>query len=685
LTVIIAAGEPALGAPSVPSAEAISARAAPAFQAVQVGGTHTTRPFSLVGVTWTDPHVGVDGVVQVRTRAVGSGRWSSWQSLEADGGPGTRGATDPLWVGVSYAVESRVVGARKPLPAGLRVDLINPDAGEPLESRAGGPLVESGAGGPQTESGAAGPLVKSGAAVPLAGSRAAGSLAAAGGLPFARRSVPLPARPVPRMVTRAGWGVNESMVRAAPEFTGPVEVFFVHHTASGNGYSCSQSASIVRGIQGYQVRGRGWDDIGYNFLIDKCGTIFEGRGGGVGRSVLGAHTLGFNADASAIAVIGTYDRHGVSTAVRTAIATVAAYKLGAYGNNPNGRVVLTSGGSDRFSKGRKVVLNRISGHRDAGRTECPGNALYAQLPSIRTIAGAAPFGLRVLRVRGSQRYGALLFSKGLIKPLWNVRTPSALINRFEVWVDGVPKLAAPGFHRTAALRLAPGGHTVTVRALHLSGRSTTSTVKVVSDPNAPAFTSSPDVVLRTGSLNGTVPIRLNWTASDVNGLSAVGLVRPTSVNLGTTSRVRNGTVAPAVPTTFMVRAVDRAGNAVNASVTRTPMVVSEYAAQRTGTWRRLTSPAYLSGVALGGTAAGASASWTFTGRSAALAVGRGAQSGKVRIWVDGDDQGVIDLKSSSTLYRQAIWARSWTTSDSHSVRVEVVTPGVVLDGLVYIK
>lgn len=57
----------------------------------------------------------------------------------------------------------------------------------------------------------------------------------------------------------------------------------------------------------------------------------------------------------------------------------------------------------------------------------------------------------------------------------------------------------------------------------------------------------------------------------------------------------------------------------------------------------------------------------------------------MRIWVDGDDQGTIDLRSASTLYRQAVWARSWATSASHSVRVEVVSPGVVLDGLVYIK
>ena len=99
--------------------------------------------------------------------------------------------------------------------------------------------------------------------------------------------------------------------------------------------------------------------------------------------------MGFNANASAIAVIGTHGGIGVSATVRTAIATVAAYKLGTYGNLPNGRVIMTSGGSDRFAKGQRVPFFRIAGHRDAGQTECPGNGLYAQLPSIRAIAGAA--------------------------------------------------------------------------------------------------------------------------------------------------------------------------------------------------------------------------------------------------------------------------------------------------------
>jgi N-acetylmuramoyl-L-alanine amidase len=608
------------------------------------GGRHRTGPFSLVGATWTDPRTALEATVRVRTRDAATHRWRAWQTLEADGGiRGARGATDPLWTGPSDGVESRITGPR---PAGLRLDLINPDAPAP---RLGRPPATGGWG------------------VPSRLARAA-----------------MPTRPVPRMVTRSGWGANEAIVKGAPEYTGSVEVFFVHHTASGNGYSCRQSAGIVRGIQAYQVRSRGWDDIGYNFLVDKCGTIFEGRGGGVGRSVLGAHTLGFNENASAVAVIGSYDRVGVSARVRTAVATLAAYKLGAWGNYPNSAVALTSAGGDRYARGTRAVFRRIAGHRDAGPTACPGTSLYRQLGSIRALAGGGPVGLRMLRMTGAVKSGPYLYTRGVIRPLWTLATPSALINRFEVWVDGKLTVATPGSHRLTALRLNPGGHTVIVRALHLSGRSTTVTSKVIADPNAPIFTETPDVVLRPGTLAGTVPIRLDWRATDPN-LASVALVRPSLVDLGATTRSRNGTIRPAVPTTFVLRAADRAGNAVNASVTRTPVVVSEGLASRTGVWRALRNPDHLGGVALGATTRGASATWTFTGRSAAIATGRSASAGQIRVFLDGVDQGVVDLRSPSTLFRQALWTRWWAESGQHTVRVEVEEPGVVLDGLVYLK
>ncbi|GIM96643.1 peptidoglycan recognition protein family protein [Paractinoplanes toevensis] len=644
----------AVTAGPVPPASA--APAEPALQRIPFADAATariTRPFSLLGVTWADPTAAVDGTIRVRTRTLGTGRWTPWQALEADGSTtgDRRGASDPLWVGASDAVEAHVVGGRRPLPAGLRVDLINPDADAAAIRRA------------------------------AAGDDPAMSRRAEKGAV----RVPMPVRPVPRMVTRAGWGANEAIVKVAPTYTGPVQVFFVHHTASGNGYSCADSASIVRGIQAYQVRTRGWDDIGYNFLVDKCGRIFEGRAGGVNRSVLGAHTLGFNSNASAVAVIGTFSGAGVSPTVRTAIATVAAYKLGAAGNPPNGKVVITSGGGNRYPAGTRAVLWRISGHRDAGQTECPGNALYRQLPAIRAIAGAGPAGLRYLRMPGASNYHTTLYTKGLIRPLWNVTTPSALIARFEVYVDGKLAVATPGTHRTTTLRVSPGGHVVTIRALHLSGRATMVGANVISDAVAPVFNSGPTLALRTGALNGTVPVQLQWTATDVNGVAAVAMTRPSAVDLGTAVHSRNGALAPGRPATFALRAADRAGNTVDGSVTRTPVVVSEAAAQRTGTWRTLSNPGYLGGVALGGIAAGSAATWTFTGNSAAIAVSRAARSGQLRIFVDGIDQGLIDLRSPQTVYRQAVWSRSWPTSGAHTVRVEVERPGVVLDGLVVLR
>ncbi len=619
-------------------------------------GRPATKPFSLIGVTWASPRAGLDGRVQVRTRAIGARQWSGWRTLETDGrAPAdVRGSSDPLWVGPSDGVEARVTGARRPLPVGLRVDLINPDA-EPLA------MGESAVFKPQRT-------------------------------PMGRRAaVALPARPVPRMVTRAGWRADERIVKAAPEYTGPTQLMWVHHTATGNGYSCSQSASIVRGIQAYQVRSRGWDDIGYNFLIDKCGTVFEGRAGGVGRTVLGAHTLGFNADTSAIAVIGSYEAQRVTPRVRTVIAAMAAYKLGAYGNPPNGRVVLTSSGGDRFAKGRQAAFFRIAGHRDAGRTACPGNALYAQLPSIRAIAGAAPTGLRLLRMAGAAHAGPWYYTKGAIRPSWTVNTPTALINRFEVWVDGVLRVAAPNAHRVAPIvRLTPGAHTVTLRALHLSGRSTTVSSRVYADTSAPVFTGDPGLTMRPGTVSSTsVPLRLGWGVRDNTSLGSVYLVRPATVSLGVTTRGWNVAAPPNRPSTFSMRAVDRAGNAVNASVTRTPMVVSEVSAQRTGSWRALRNGGYLGGTAVGGSVRGASASWKFSGRSAALVFSRGPRAGRVGVFLDGRPQGLVDLRSSASAPRQVVWSRSLTGSDDHTVRVVVEgtpgRPGVALDGLIYVK
>src|SRR5207247_7265717 len=98
----------------------------------------------------------------------------------------------------------------------------------------------------------------------------------------------------PAIVPRVDWQADEKIVRAHPLYAPTLKLAVVHHTAGTNSYTPAEAPAIVRGIEVYHVKGNGWNDIGYNFLIDRYGTVYEGRGGGMTRNVIGAHALGFN-------------------------------------------------------------------------------------------------------------------------------------------------------------------------------------------------------------------------------------------------------------------------------------------------------------------------------------------------------------------------------------------------------
>ncbi|MFD3590056.1 peptidoglycan recognition protein [Streptomyces sp. NPDC058683] len=364
--------------------------------------------FSLVGVSWDNPGTELHGLVQVRTRSAATGHWSGWQDVEthnADHGadPDTaeadsghvHGGTAPLWVGDSDGVDVRVraeldddpgprgstpTGGHDLLPAGLRLELVDPGEEAPPQ---GSPADVPRTG---TEADAAAAvntdLAPFGAAEIPALDRqdTEDELAELTGVPRAKPYI----GPRPRIVTRRGWGADESLREKGFVYTGKVKAAFVHHTASGNGYKCSQAPSVIRSIYRYHVVSMGWRDIGYNFVVDKCGTIYEGRAGGVAKAVKGAHTLGFNNNSMGIAVIGSFGSHKPPAAVVTAIAKLTAWKLGLFGANPKGKTYLKSGGGNLYPKGKNVRLNVISGHRDGYATECPGAKLYAKLGSART-------------------------------------------------------------------------------------------------------------------------------------------------------------------------------------------------------------------------------------------------------------------------------------------------------------
>ncbi|MER6013374.1 peptidoglycan recognition protein family protein [Streptomyces bluensis] len=365
------------------------------------------RSFSMVGVVWDDPETELRGRVQVRTRATGTARWSGWQDIEthnqehaadpesAERASGrVRGSTAPLWVGPSDGVELRVraeiehrtgVPGVQTLPSGLRLELVDPGVGaEPPP--VGGGSVDASRLGPLTAEAAAASAVNAELAplgaleIPALSARDAEQQAAA------EPGVAARVAPRPAIVTRRGWGADEKLRERQFLYTKRVKVAFVHHTASGNNYSCSQAASVIRSIYRYHVLSTGWRDIGYNFLIDKCGTIYEGRAGGVAKAVMGAHTRGFNANSMGVAVIGSYGTTKPSGAAVTGIAKLTAWKLGLYGAVANGKTYLTSGGGNLYAKGKKVRLNVISGHRDGFATDCPGRSLYNRLGTIRSQA-----------------------------------------------------------------------------------------------------------------------------------------------------------------------------------------------------------------------------------------------------------------------------------------------------------
>ncbi|WP_031481236.1 peptidoglycan recognition protein family protein [Streptomyces bicolor] len=396
--------------------------------------------FSLVGVIWDDPNVELHGRVQVRTRSVGTGTWSDWQDVEthnadhaadpdtAESSSGrVRGSTAPLWVGESDGVEVRVTSeaavtrpdspapgagdptptagtaVTSPLPAGLRLELVDPGEAALPPDDPGAPRPGSLTTGTDEAAEALGVTATAAAAasavnvelaplgateIPELGrteTEAELQVLRGSELTQEQRAKPY-IGPRPRIVTRRGWGANEGLREKGFVYTKRVKAAFVHHTATGSKYWCTQVPSLIRGIYRYHVKSMGWRDVGYNFLVDKCGNIYEGRAGGVAKPVLGAHTLGFNTNSMGIAVLGSYGSSKPSAAAVRAVARLTAWKLGLFGVNPRGKTYLKSAGGNLYRKGTNVRLNAISGHRDGFATECPGLQLYRKLGTARAAA-----------------------------------------------------------------------------------------------------------------------------------------------------------------------------------------------------------------------------------------------------------------------------------------------------------
>jgi hypothetical protein len=289
----------------------------------EVGGD-AAAPFTMIGASYTAP---TDAPGRVRVRV--DGRWTRWFPLveagpDADHGPDAatgetnRPASDPIWVGAGEAFEVS-------LPAGssaVTVHLVRD------EDVAGG-----------------GAVAESAEAVPAA--------TEAGGYT------------IPAVRPRTDWGA--APYRGSVDTADGLTRAVIHHTVNGNDYSVAQVPSMLRSIQAYHQNTRGWDDIGYNFVIDRFGTLWQGRAGDMRTAVIGAHASNNNWGSVGVAFLG--DATGsVTSAALTSYGRLIGWKL--------------------FLGGVRPSSTNVVGHRDVGQTACPGNALYNRLATIRRSAAA---------------------------------------------------------------------------------------------------------------------------------------------------------------------------------------------------------------------------------------------------------------------------------------------------------
>jgi hypothetical protein len=332
------------------------------------------RRFELVGFRWRGKRAPV-----LAMQSYGARGWSSWLTLDTAGKDGPDVAslirehadkgTEPIWTGAATRLRLRVSGSGF---GQLRAHFVRVTSASAIPANAA-------------------------RAASTGGARPVGPAKPTGGP--GRKSADAPA-----IVPRAQWGADSCRPRVTPGY-GEVLGAVVHHTDSTNSYSQAEAASVVLGICRYHRNSKGWNDIGYNLLIDRFGTVYEGRAGGADKAVIGAHSQGYNSQTAGIALIGGFMSSAPPEATIDALKRTLEWKLGLAGITRNERVALisTGGASNKYNWGRTVFTRPIAGHRDLDTTSCPGNVLYAKLDGLASflsseVRAATRMSVRLKRV-----------------------------------------------------------------------------------------------------------------------------------------------------------------------------------------------------------------------------------------------------------------------------------------------
>ena len=192
----------------------------------------------------------------------------------------------------------------------------------------------------------------------------------------------------PAIVSRAAWGAPETYEHWNLCYTDrgfPVDGYIkpnawaVHHSADD--HRDVDGAAWVRIVYQFHSVGRGWGDIGYHYVVDRNGVIYQGRTPGnppAGYIAEGGHAFQYNCGSGAVMALGNYQPGTtvalvpLTQATRDGLVRILSWLMQQYGVRPwDQRFVVD-----------KTVLG-MCGHRDLNATECPGQNLYDELDGLR--------------------------------------------------------------------------------------------------------------------------------------------------------------------------------------------------------------------------------------------------------------------------------------------------------------
>ncbi len=153
-----------------------------------------------------------------------------------------------------------------------------------------------------------------------------------------------------------------------------IRKFIIHHTATTK--NLDDPAAAIRSIYYYHAVTRGWGDIGYNYIIDREGNVYEGRFGG--EKVVAGHAKNNNVGSIGIAVLGNYENDDVPYPVIKSLINLIGAKALLYNIDPDG-----------VSSFRGIRIPNVIGHRDVNDTSCPGAKLYEKIPALRKMIASS--------------------------------------------------------------------------------------------------------------------------------------------------------------------------------------------------------------------------------------------------------------------------------------------------------